>query len=58
MIGGAGMIGYAFAFVSDFNKALVAAARVFKLLDRKPLIDANPSTGLKLNDIQVTYFLF
>jgi len=52
VIGGAGMIGYAFAFVSDFNKALVAAARVFKLLDRKPLIDANPSTGLKLNDIQ------
>ena len=52
VIGGAGMIGYAFAFVSDFNKALVAAARVFKLLDRKPLIDANPSSGLKLNDIQ------
>ena len=45
------MIGYAFAFISDFNKAMVAAARVFHLLDRKPLIDANPSTGLKLEDI-------
>ena len=51
IIGGAGMIGYAFAFVSDFNKALVAAARVFQLLDRKPLIDANPSSGLKMNDV-------
>ena len=51
IIGGAGMIGYAFAFVSDFNKAMVASARVFQLLDRKPLIDANPSTGLKMNDV-------
>ena len=46
------MIGYSFAFVSDFNKAMVAAARVFQLLDRKPLIDANPSTGLKVNEVQ------
>ena len=46
------MIGYSFAFVSDFNKAMVAAARVFQLLDRKPLIDANPSAGLKVNDVQ------
>lgn len=52
IIGGAGMIGYSFAFVSDFNKAMVAAARVFQLLDRKPLIDANPSTGLKVNEVQ------
>lgn len=52
IIGGAGMIGYSFAFVSDFNKAMVAAARVFQLLDRKPLIDANPSAGLKVNDVQ------
>ena len=51
IIGGAGMIGFTFAFVSDFNKAMVAAARVFHLLDRKPLIDANPSTGLKMNDV-------
>jgi len=52
IIGGAGMIGYSFAFVSDFNKAMVAAARVFHLLDRKPLIDANPSAGLKVNEVQ------
>ena len=45
------MIGFTFAFVSDINKAMVAAARVFHLLDRKPLIDANPSTGLKMNDV-------
>ena len=45
------MIGYSFAFVSDFNKAMVAAARVFQLLDRKPLIDANPSSGLKMDDV-------
>ena len=46
------MIGYSFAFVSDFNKAMVAAARVFHLLDRKPLIDANPSAGLKVNEVE------
>merc|ERR1719328_170049 len=51
IIGGAGMIGYSFAFVSDFNKAMVAAARVFQLLDRKPLIDANQDAGLKLDDV-------
>merc|ERR1719150_827082 len=51
IIGGAGMIGYSFAFVSDFNKAMVAAARVFQLLDRKPLIDANPFSGLKMDDV-------
>ena len=45
------MIGYSFAFVSDFNKAMVAAARVFQLLDRKPLIDANQDAGLKLDDV-------
>merc|ERR1719195_1319396 len=52
IIGGAGMVGYSFAFVADFNKAMVAAARVFNLLDRKPLIDANPATGLKLDDVK------
>merc|ERR1719394_2155514 len=52
IIGGAGMVGYSFAFVADFNKAMVAASRVFNLLDRKPLIDANPATGLKLDDVK------
>merc|ERR1711892_173759 len=51
VIGGAGMVGYSFAFVADFNKAMIAAARVFQLLDRKPLIDTNPAVGLKLNEV-------
>ena len=34
IIGGAGMIGYTFAFTGDMNKAFGAAARVFNLLDR------------------------
>jgi hypothetical protein len=48
IIGGAGMVGYSFAFTADFNKAAVAAARVFNLLDRKPLIDDSESAGLRL----------
>jgi ATP-binding cassette subfamily B (MDR/TAP) protein 1 len=48
IIGGAGMVGYSFAFTADFNKAAVAAARVFNLLDRKPLIDDGEGTGLRL----------
>merc|ERR1719483_1975780 len=52
VIGGAGMVGYSFAFVADFNKAMIAAARVFQLLDRKPLIDTNPAVGLKLNEVE------
>ena len=42
------MVGYSFAFTADFNKAAVAAARVFNLLDRKPLIDDSESAGLRL----------
>ena len=52
VIGGAGMVVYSFAFVSDFNKAMIAPARVFQLLDRKPLIDTNPNVGLKLNEVK------
>jgi len=52
ILNGAGMVGYAFAFTADFNKALSAAARVFHLLDRKPLIDTNPTAGLKLNQVE------
>ena len=48
IIGGAGMVGYSFAFTADFNKAAVAAARVFNLLDRKPLIDDSEGAGLRL----------
>ena len=42
------MIGYSFAFTSDFNKALIAASRVFQLLDRQPLIDGSNSAGLQV----------
>merc|ERR1712032_870282 len=52
ILNGAGMVGYSFAFTADFNKALAAAARVFHLLDRKPLIDTNPAIGLKLNQVE------
>jgi len=52
VLNAAGMIGYSFALTADFNKAMVAAGRVFNLLDRKPLIDARPSTGLKLPSVE------
>jgi len=51
VIGGASMIGYSFAFTGDMNNAFVAAARVFNLLDRVPLIDARDSTGLRLGEV-------
>ena len=49
---GGWMMGNAFAFTGDFNNALLAAARVFQLLDRKPKIDTNPAVGLKLNQVE------
>lgn len=52
LILGTMMVGQATAFAPNYNKALLAAARVFKLLDRKPKIDANDATGLRINDIQ------
>ena len=45
------MVGQASAFQPNYNKAVIAAGRIFKLLDRKPLIDskAGPdSSGLRL----------
>ena len=42
------MVGQATAFAPNYNKAVIAAARIFKLLDRKPLIDASGAAGLKL----------
>jgi len=50
-LSGAWIMGNAFAFSGDFNKALNAAKRVFQLLDRKPRIDANQAAGLKLKQI-------
>ena len=51
IVGGAGMIGYSFAFTADFNKALIAASRVFQLLDRRALIDGSSSAGLQLEKV-------
>ena len=40
------MVGQASAFAPNYNKAVVAASRIFELLDRKPAIDSNfPSKG-------------
>ena len=49
-IGGAGMIGYSFAFTGDFQKALSAASRMIHIFERKSKVDTNPSAGLKLVD--------
>ena len=48
VIGGAEMIGFSFAFTSDFNRAAVAGGRIMGLLDRRPAIDSNPAAGVRL----------
>ena len=48
LILGTMMVGQATAFAPNYNKAVLASARVFKLLDRKPLIDGDGQTGVKL----------
>ena len=45
-------MGNAFAFTGNLNTALLAAARIFNLLDRKPEIDTDPNQGDKLNQIE------
>ena len=45
-------MGNAFAFTGNLNTALLAAARIFNLLDRKPEIDTDPNRGNKLNQIE------
>ena len=42
------MVGQATAFAPDYNKAVLAAARVFRLLDRRPLIDSQGQSGVRL----------
>jgi len=49
LILGTMMVGQATAFAPNYNKAVLAAARVFRLLDRKPLIDSRGQSGLRLN---------
>ncbi len=41
-------VGMATAFAPNYNKAVLGAARIFKLLDKVPLID---STGITGHDI-------
>ena len=48
LILGTMMVGQATAFAPNYNKAVLASARVFKLLDRKPLIDGHGESGVKL----------
>ena len=51
LILGTMMVGQASAFQPNYNKAVIAAGRIFKLLDRKPLIDsdaASNASGLRL----------
>ena len=42
------MIGYSFAFTSDFQKALSAASAMIQILDKKSKIPADASAGLQL----------
>jgi len=48
LIYGTAVVGAAVAFSPDFQKAFVAARRIFALLDRKPTIDSSLESGLKL----------
>ena len=48
LILGTMMVGQATAFAPNYNKAVLAAARVFRLLDRRPLIDSRGQSGLRL----------
>ena len=49
---GTQMIGQAVAFAPNYNKAKVAANRIFALLRRVPRIDASSTDGMQLGDIQ------
>jgi ATP-binding cassette subfamily B (MDR/TAP) protein 1 len=46
------MVGQATAFAPNYSKAMIAAARVFNLLDRKPKIDSAAGSGLRLNQVE------
>ncbi|XP_055937185.1 ATP-dependent translocase ABCB1-like isoform X1 [Argiope bruennichi] len=49
---GTAMVGQAVAFAPDYQKAKVAAVRIFKLLDIKPKIDAFSKAGRMLDDVK------
>lgn len=54
LILGTMMVGQATAFAPNYNKAVLAASRVFRLLDRRPLIDSQGQSGLGLNRLEGT----
>ncbi|KAG8183767.1 hypothetical protein JTE90_002404 [Oedothorax gibbosus] len=49
---GTAMVGQAVAFAPDYQKARVAAVRIFRLLDLKPKIDAFSKSGRFLEDVK------
>lgn len=52
LVGGM-MVGFGFASILDMQQLFLSADKIFEVLDRKPLIDSNPATGLKLSkDLQ------
>ena len=57
LILGTMMVGQATAFAPNYNKAVVAASRVFKLVDRVPKIDSTGAAGLKLVNSKSKYAL-
>ena len=42
------MVGQATAYGPNYNKAVLAAGRIFKMIDRKPKIDPTGATGLRV----------
>lgn len=48
LILGSFIVGQSVALAPDYEKGLVAAARITKILNRKPAIDSNQAAGLKL----------
>ena len=52
LILGTMMVGQASAFAPNYAKAMIAAARVFNLIDRKPQIDSAAGSGLRLNKVE------
>ena len=48
------IVGQATAFAPNYSKAVLAAARVFRLLDRRPLIDSQGQSGVRLVSLEKT----
>ena len=45
------MVGGSFAFMDEIGRGVVAAGRVFNLLERVPAIDSGRAAGLRLPDV-------